>query len=256
MSRHRERYLLPAILVVAWYGCTPVAGAAGIVPDGGAATSVSSGAAGRQTVNIAPAIGGVSTKGIWKMKRIHFFATKNDVLLITDFIESKGDVKYILSHHHFFQEYGAEAPIFNSARNIPDLGVAAKSQTGSCKDYILVGRSVAVEPMSRFIGENLPEGGKWYTAYESGNCNEGVAFNAGGFWSDGTLINGLIQTWSDDSAAQKIMRQAASAFKKYYPAKINVFWIGPEAYELLKSGRRLTQNVAASPEFDLKIPNA
>ncbi|CAG9203107.1 hypothetical protein BVI2075_320192 [Burkholderia vietnamiensis] len=115
---------------------------------------------------------------------------------------------------------------------------------------------MAVESMSRFIGENLPEGGRWYAAYESGNCNEGVAFNAGGFWSDGTLINGLIQTWSDDSAAQKIMRQAASAFKKYYPAKINVFWIGPEAYELLKSGRRLTQNVAASPEFDLKITNA
>nr|WP_249207964.1 filamentous hemagglutinin N-terminal domain-containing protein [Burkholderia vietnamiensis] len=43
-----------------WAAATCSAYAAGIVPDGGTATSVLTGAGGRQTVNIAPAIGGVS----------------------------------------------------------------------------------------------------------------------------------------------------------------------------------------------------
>ncbi|WP_458861000.1 two-partner secretion domain-containing protein [Burkholderia ambifaria] len=41
-------------------GASKFAIGAGIVPDGGTATTVSTGAGGRQTVNIAPAIGGVS----------------------------------------------------------------------------------------------------------------------------------------------------------------------------------------------------
>nr|WP_232356118.1 filamentous hemagglutinin N-terminal domain-containing protein [Burkholderia vietnamiensis] len=43
-----------------WAAATCSAYAAGIVPDGGTATSVLTGAGGRQTVNIAPTIGGVS----------------------------------------------------------------------------------------------------------------------------------------------------------------------------------------------------
>ncbi|HDR9010699.1 TPA: filamentous hemagglutinin N-terminal domain-containing protein [Burkholderia vietnamiensis] len=47
---------LPSVLL----GVSCSALAAGIVPDGGTVTSVSNGVTGRQTVNIAPAIGGVS----------------------------------------------------------------------------------------------------------------------------------------------------------------------------------------------------
>ncbi|MPV64319.1 hypothetical protein [Burkholderia sp. BE17] len=188
------------------------------------------------------------------MKRIHFYATKDDSLSLTDFVEGRQEVKYILSHHHFYQECGAEAPVFNTARDIPDIGLGTQGDTARCKNYILVERSVEVVPMSRFIGRNLPEGGKWYTAYEPGNCTKGIEFKSGGIWSDGTLINGLIQTWSDDPAAQKLMRQFASAMKKVFKEKIGIYWVGPEAYELLRQGGRLTLNVAAGPEFDLKIP--
>ncbi|KVL50827.1 filamentous hemagglutinin [Burkholderia cepacia] len=47
-------------LVWAWASLAGVAHASGIVADGGTATTVSTGASGRQTVNIAPTIGGVS----------------------------------------------------------------------------------------------------------------------------------------------------------------------------------------------------
>ena len=58
-SRHRQAYF--AGLFGLWAAfIPPTAMAAGIVPDGGTATSVSTGASGRQTVNIAPATAGVS----------------------------------------------------------------------------------------------------------------------------------------------------------------------------------------------------
>ncbi|KVK74273.1 filamentous hemagglutinin [Burkholderia cepacia] len=47
-------------LIWAWASLAGVAHASGIVADGGTATTVSTGASGRQTVNIAPTIGGVS----------------------------------------------------------------------------------------------------------------------------------------------------------------------------------------------------
>ena len=60
MTRKRECYLLPVVVATAWCTLAPGAFAAGIVPDGSTATTVSAGASGRQTVNIAPTIGGVS----------------------------------------------------------------------------------------------------------------------------------------------------------------------------------------------------
>ncbi|WP_226800708.1 filamentous hemagglutinin N-terminal domain-containing protein [Burkholderia sp. Z1] len=60
MTRKRECYLWPVAVAAAWCTFAPSVYAAGIVPDGGTATTVSTGASGRQTVNIAPTIGGVS----------------------------------------------------------------------------------------------------------------------------------------------------------------------------------------------------
>lgn len=52
--------LLKSTLMVAIAGASNFAIGAGIVPDGGTATAVSTGAGGRQTVSIAPSVGGVS----------------------------------------------------------------------------------------------------------------------------------------------------------------------------------------------------
>ncbi|KAB0685729.1 hypothetical protein [Burkholderia territorii] len=186
------------------------------------------------------------------MKRIHFFATKNDTLSVTDEVERKLELKYILTHHTVYQKYD-DAPIYETARNIPEIGSAAGSQTTRCENYLVVERNVPVSPVTEFFGELLPEGGKWYTFYRAGNCPEGVEFNAGGMWSSTIMINGLVRTWSDDSAAQRLMRLFASAMKKQFQEKINGYWIGAEAYQFLKNGGRLTQSADAPSEFDLKL---
>ncbi|HDR8927621.1 two-partner secretion domain-containing protein [Burkholderia vietnamiensis] len=55
-----EKTTIRRTFALVWAAATCSAYAAGIVPDGGTATSVLTGAGGRQTVNIAPTIGGVS----------------------------------------------------------------------------------------------------------------------------------------------------------------------------------------------------
>jgi hypothetical protein len=93
------------------------------------------------------------------------------------------------------------------------------------------------------------------TAYEAGNCPDCVEFNAGGFWEEKVLISGLIQTWSDSKEAQRLMRLFLSSIRKHFKEKINAFWIGPEAYEFLVNGGRITQNTDAAPSLDMKVPD-
>ncbi|MGZ2749718.1 two-partner secretion domain-containing protein [Burkholderia stagnalis] len=52
--------LIPQGLALVWAGVSCSAFAAGIVADGSTATTISTGAGGRQTVNVAPTVGGVS----------------------------------------------------------------------------------------------------------------------------------------------------------------------------------------------------
>ncbi|MBP1317787.1 hypothetical protein [Herbaspirillum sp. 1130] len=189
------------------------------------------------------------------MKRIFFFATQRDILAVTNDIEQKNSLKYILAHHHFHQRYSAsDAPIFLSASAIPELGIAAGSQTGRCEHYLVAETSTLVEPVTRRIGAALPGGGELVTAFEMGNCRDCVELNVGGFWQETVLISGLVQTWSDSKPAQKLMRQFMSAIKKNFKEKIGAYWVGSEALKFLQDGGRLTLNVEASPSFDLKIP--
>lgn len=186
------------------------------------------------------------------MKRIHFFSTKDDIRLISDFAEKKIDLKYISTRHHVYPFHEMASLTHESARDIENLGIASASQTGSCEKFVVVERSTTVSPEITHIGANLPDGGKLYTYYSVANCANAIEFNAGGEYR-GALINGLIQTWSDAPGAQKLMRLFLSAFKKEFNVKVGVYWIGPEAYEFLKNGGRLTHNFEAGSEFDLRV---
>lgn len=182
------------------------------------------------------------------MKRIFFFATKSDILAVTSLVEQNSALTYVLSHHNLFPEYGGVAPQYESASEIPALGIATRRQTSSCERYIVVNRSTHVEPVTRVYG------GTEKAEYEQGNCPDSIEFNAGGVWEKEVLINGLIQTWSESTLAQQLMRKLFTAIKKTFNEKANAYWIGPDAFQFLENGGRLTLNVDAAPSFDIKIP--
>jgi hypothetical protein len=50
----------------------------------------------------------------------------------------------------------------------------------------------------------------------------------------------------------ELMRRFHEAIKRNF-SKIRAYYVGPEAYELLKRGKRLTINEHAAREFDLTI---
>ncbi|WCM18263.1 hypothetical protein NDK50_12360 [Paraburkholderia bryophila] len=107
-----------------------------------------------------------------------------------------------------------------------------------------------IRPITRKIGD------RQVTAYEAGNCSECIELNVGGVFSEGILINGLVEVWIDSDASRKLMRLFATTIRKEFRLKIKAFWIGREAHELLKQGWRLTQNVDAAPFVDLKITDS
>ncbi|MEX3953957.1 hypothetical protein AB4Y40_40470 [Paraburkholderia sp. EG287B] len=183
------------------------------------------------------------------MKRIYFYATKFDILAVVKTVEEKILLQYILAHHQLHPAYGPTAPEYSSASQLPCLGIATAKQTGSCERYIVAPRTIAITPLTRLVGGN-PE-----TYFELGNCPDCVEFNAGGFWEERVLINGLIQTWSGSKDAQRLMRLFTSTFQKTFKQKIGSYWIGPEAFEFLQDGGRLTLNVDAEPGFDIQIPD-
>lgn len=86
------------------------------------------------------------------MKRI-FCLQKNDILSIMDEVGGKGSVKYLLARHNLHPKYGSVVPVYQTAHNIPELGIAAGTQTGRCERYLVVESSTEVVPMSRFIGK-------------------------------------------------------------------------------------------------------
>jgi hypothetical protein len=183
------------------------------------------------------------------MKRIHFFATKTDTLVVANAVEQMTPLQYILAFHQLHPAYGSTAPTYSSASQFPHLGSATAKQTGSCERYVVARVTTPVVPVTRVIRGN-PE-----TYFEAGNCQDCVELNVGGLWEEQVLINGLIQTWSNSTEAQRLMRLFTSAFEKLFKQKIGAYWIGPEALEFLRGGGRLTLNVDADPGFDIRIPD-
>lgn len=181
------------------------------------------------------------------MKRIYFFATKGDISSITAEVEKQFPLKYVLAHHDLFPEYSDRAPWYESAIQIPTLGIATRKQTTSCERYIAMDRSTQIEPVARLIG------GVSRIAFELGNCEDCIELTSGGFWNEDVLISGLVQTWSEGASAQRLMRKFSSLMKKIFSQKSGVYWIGPEAFEFLKNGGRLTLNLDAPSAMDIKV---
>lgn len=76
-----------------------------------------------------------------------------------------------------------------------------------------------------------------------------------GLWRTGTLLPGIMDTMHDTPVAQQLMRWFLSALKQDGFVKIDLWWLGKEALEMLQAGKRLTETAEQSPpEFDHRLP--
>lgn len=76
-----------------------------------------------------------------------------------------------------------------------------------------------------------------------------------GKWKD-MLLPGSMGTMHETAPAQQLMKWFLAALKAEGFTKVDIYWVGKEALEMLKAGKRLSTTAEQSPpEFDLKLPD-
>jgi len=95
------------------------------------------------------------------------------------------------------------------------------------------------------------KGEKRWNLFNADN-EETVSLIMAGLWKTGTLLPGGMATLYETPVAQQLMKWFLSALKQEGFTKVQDWWLGKEALEMLKAGRRLTTTAEQSPpEFDL-----
>jgi len=174
-------------------------------------------------------------------KRLHFFATGDDLRFAVEIVEGTIPIDYV-----FMEAARTKAPKrYGSILEVPDLGRSATDSTSTSDEYLVVrkGQQVAVRAVKQDVG------GVLYFLDQLENPAT-VTFVPGGLWGEHVLLHGRVATVHDDPTSKALMNLFAKAMRKSF-SKVKAFWVGPEAGRLLDAGRRLTPSARASTDIDL-----
>jgi len=79
-----------------------------------------------------------------------------------------------------------------------------------------------------------------------------ITFTPGGVWKEDILLHGGIGTASQSKTSEALMKRFRTIVKKAF-VKVQAFYVGPQAFELLRRGKRLTISAQSPQEFDLRV---
>jgi hypothetical protein len=180
------------------------------------------------------------------MKRIYFFATPKDAAELLRKYDEIEPLKYV----ECGQFENPNPPIYLEGRQIPNLGISSTS-TGSQSTSYLVSSQSTKSNIERFM-DSL---GNTRWMVHNGNNEDSVILTTSGIWNNSILLAGNMSTLHETSQAQQLMRRFQSVLKKSDFIKIDMWWVGSEALERLRSGWRLATAAAESPpEYNLLLP--
>jgi hypothetical protein len=175
------------------------------------------------------------------MSRLYFFATGTDAILMLAPLEHELEVEYVEENR-----LGAPVPQrWKRAADLPSLGHASGDQEILCTSLLIMPTHAEVAVASRI----MTDGETRYDVYQSNNPDSAL-IRLGGLWEDGSLISGHIISSSESALARKMMNVVRRSIKKSF-AKIEGYWVGPEALALLRAGTRLCSAVQSPPQYDL-----
>jgi len=176
------------------------------------------------------------------MTQRHFFATLDDLLPVFERAEGKLDLSYTLAG------LGKSPHVTTSQAGVslPSLRLPAESSATDCATYLVMPRGlpVNVRPISQRAGGIL------YAVDQLVNPDS-ITLTHGGLFAPEVLISGRIATVSNTPSAKAIQSAFSNAIGKLF-TRINAFWVGPLAAEMLARGFRLTQAVQSPLEYDLR----
>jgi len=176
---------------------------------------------------------------------IRFFALKEDLLPVLEFVDSKGPFKYIRTGAYALGELTDDI-IYYKGTDLPDLGKAS-ADSGVCCDQFLVCERKAMIYLRFF--ETI-EGER---VFIDGRVNpDTVTLRPGGLWNDEMVIEGTVGTGHNSEKCRALMKLFLSGLRKTFTC-VRGAYVGPKAMELLKAGKRLTQAAQCPREFDLTL---
>jgi len=171
-----------------------------------------------------------------------FFATAEDLLPIFAQVESKHDLAY--TEAGLFKSPSLSTVYSGAA--ISTLHAPAPCPDAACCSCYLITPSTATVNV-RVVPQN--RGGVRHAVDQAYNADS-VIIQHGGIFGRDVLLSGSVSTGSNTLVATRIYRAFASAIGQQF-ARIQAFYVGPQAHGLLQRGFRLTQGVQCPPEYDL-----
>ena len=202
-----------------------------------------------------------------------FYATGDDLLTVTEKVESAAAIKYV--------RFGTVTELpperFDNAAQIPNLGIAVHQAAGMCDTFLVCDASAAIIPrevktlteedinrLTTSIGDQEVQVDKnnWRRlvgvrrfAIDQLKNPDTITFSPGGLWNNDILLHGRVATASQSKSSQALMKRFKAALQKTF-VKVKAFYVGPQALMLLKNGQRLTVSAQSPREFDLAIESS
>lgn len=172
----------------------------------------------------------------------YFFATRNDILPVLRGVEKTLPVKYVA-----FED--VRSPNFEEhsrGEDIPNLGIAPQEPHANCPIFLIC------DPALR-INVRPTKGGEFYAVDQLHNPDT-IAYQTGGLWKD-ILLYGSIGTCtaSFSPISKKLLQRYTYQVRKHFKY-IGAYYVGPEAEQMLKEGKRLTLAEQSHKSFDLQLP--
>lgn len=178
------------------------------------------------------------------MTQRHFFALPDDLVEVFEQVESRRALSFVLAGMFETQHFEA----FHAGAGLPTLRLPASRQSIECPTYLVLPVSTRVNVRS------VPQraGGTRYAIDQLENPDS-VTLTHGGLYSEGVLISGRVATISSTVVGKQLQAAFSNAIGKLF-GKVNAFYVGAGAMQLLRGGGRLTQNASSPPEYDLQKP--
>ena len=181
------------------------------------------------------------------MKRIFFFATPRDIVPVLRRTVARERLKFVEGGNRADPNF----PIYLEPDDIPEPGVSTH-ETGNASRNYLVSPQAAVQKVEAFIDD----AGERRWRLFNGLNEDSVDLVLAGLWKE-MLLPGIMSTLHNSAEAQRIMRAFHSALRSEGFVKLDLWWLGQEAFEMLKAGKRLSKTAEQSPpEFDLRLPTS
>jgi hypothetical protein len=171
-----------------------------------------------------------------------FYATVRDLTPVLSLLETQKELQYTPMRH----VVSNKAQSYFSYADIPDFGRTNNPTAVNNPTYLMALRGTVVQV------ESIPlrTGGINFAIGQRLN-KDTVTLRPGGAYGHDVLLYGSIGTVSESEASLNLYDFMVEPYLARF-VQVYDFFLGPEAFDLWKSGARLTSSANSPAKFDLK----